>query len=479
MLTITAEDLRRRAIDGDLGQPIICSAVVEQATGIFPDLITVPPGQVFLMTHMHVQADPQTTGLTTPTQIPWLSPSPTSYGFQLSNPAGSAIWTIGFASFLRQASDYHASATPTALSAPHGNIVTWKPKYAIPVPGTFKVEASSTVFDFGNRAAVHGFLVSEDTARSLGYNLNTTAANSRHHITSVRGATSATTFITGRPGKCVRILDIHVRLQPIANGTNVLTIQQVDGTRIFQFRNSNVVDMVEHSFAPEDFYLAPGQGMQHLITVADTASFTIQYEFVDQEEVPKNCFWSFLDPVRPTPTTTQGTGFPGAVTRLSSTAFTLFYPRTGTTKTTPGVGNQHLVRGVQLGVQKGNGRFTNSLVVAEPTMFCVSHGAAAGAVQATGLGAAAGQTNAQLTPSFYAGHHDQNVAFVDDAMCAPCKADDGQIWWDSLQLNNNGTPLSVLLVTPTATDADITGWSCTIWGRTIDKKWIPSRNRGN
>jgi hypothetical protein len=471
MLTITAEDLRRRSVDGDLGMPIICSAVVDQATATLPNVITVPRGQVFLMTHMHLQAEPQTYGLTTPTA--WLSPSLSSYGFQISNEAGTGIWAIGFASFIRQPNDYAGSATPTALSAPHGNVVTWKPKYAIPIPGGFRIEASTTVGDFGNRAIVHGFLVDEGTARTLGYNIGTTLAGSRHHITTTRGNSSATTIITGRPGKCIRLLDMHIRLQPIANGTNVLQLNQVDGKVLFRFRNSNFVDMVEHAFAPDEIFLAPGQGLQNVITTADTCSITLQYEFVDQDEVPKNCWWSFLDPVRPTPATT---GSALASGRQSSTAFTLFYPRNETTKTTPGVGNQHLVRGVQIGVQKGNGRFTNSVVVAESTSFCVSHGAAAGVIGATGI--TTGQTNAQITPTFIAGHHDQNVAFVDDAMNVPCKPDDGQLWFDSLNLSNNNAVLSVL-TTPTAVDADIAGWSATIWGRTIDKKWRASTNRGN
>lgn len=468
MLKTTAQQLLERTFSGDLGTPLTSSAVVDQATATLPNLITVPRGQVFLMTSIQLQADPGKYNLGSNYNP---SPALSSYGYVLTNEAGSGIWAFGFLSALRQISDYHSGITPTALSAPPGNVVVWRPKYAIPVPGGFRLEASTSLGDFGNHSMVHGILVDQATAATLGYNLNAVAASSRHHITTSRGTSSATTIITGRTGKSIRLLDVHVRLQPIANSTNTLTIQQVDGQKIFQWTNSNVVDLVEQVFSPDELFLKPGQGLQIQTTVADTCSFTVSYEFVDQEEVPKNVFFACLQPNKPTPTETAWAG----AGRKKSTQFTLYYPRTGTTGTTPGVGKQHLVRGIQMSAQKGNGRFANSLQTVEMTLFAISQGASAGNIGFS-LGAET-QSNAQVSPTLFAGHHDQCVTLVADSLCVPCKPNDGALWFDSGNLNATGL-LGSALTDPTTTDADITAWSATVWGRTIDTRYRQNSNRG-
>lgn len=472
MLSITAEQLRDRTIAGDLGQPVVSSAVIGQDTATLPNIITVPRGQVLLITSIQLQADPGKHNLSSNYQP---SPGLASYGLQLTNESGVGIWAIGFLSQLRQISDYHTGITPTAISAPPGNVVTWHPKYAIPVPGGFTVEASTTLGDFGNHAAVHGILVDDGTARTLGYNVNPALASSRHHVITSRGTAGASTIAAGRTGKCIRILDIHMRLQPIANATNTLTIQQTDGRKIFEWTNSNVVDIVEQVFSPDDIYLKSGQGLDINITTANTCSFTVAYEFVDESEVPRNVFWGCVQPTKPTPTTTAvPTGFGNA--RRVSTSIPVYYPRRDATAATPGTGSQHLVRGCVISAQKGAGTFANNLQTTEMTLFAVSHGAAAGVI---GIAAfAQTQTNVQITPTLFAGQHDQCVHAVHDKMNVPCKPNDGGLWFDTLGLDADGL-LGSGLGDVARPDADITAWSVTVWGRTIDTRFRTSTNRGN
>ena len=473
MLTVTSRQLLDRAVAGDLGQPVVSSPHKDQTVvGALSSVISVPRGQTLLITSVQLQADQGHHNLSTAYQ-----PSPTlqATGFSITNEAGSEVWATVFQSFLRRISNYHTGITPTAISAAPGNTIVWHPKYAIPVPGGFSAKIGVSLGDFGNHGALHGLMVDETTADSLGYNVNAVAATSRHGIVGSRGTASATTIITGRAGKSIRFLDVHMRLQPGSNGTNTLVLQQVDGQKVFQWTNSNAVDNLQEVFSPDEIYLKPGQGLQIQVTTANTCSVNIQYEFVDEAEVPENAWFACVQPAKPTPTTTAvPTGLGNA--RRTSQIVTVYYPRSGATATVPGVGSQFLVRGVQASVQKGNGTFANSLQTAEMTMFCVSQGAAAGQIGFSLLALA--QTNGQITPTLFAGHHDQCISFVDDALNVPCKPNDGSLWIDSINFDADGLTASALGDT-TKADADITAWSFSLWGRSIATTFKQSTNRGN
>jgi hypothetical protein len=70
----------------------------------------------------------------------------------------------------------------------------------------------------------------------------------------------------------------------------------------------------------------------------------------------------------------------------------------------------------------------------------------------------------------YASEHNQNVLLVDDAKNAVCKPDDGQIWFNSLNLFSDGSFPSAL-GSVTSTDADIAAWGFSVWGRTIPTRF--------
>jgi hypothetical protein len=475
MLKTTARQLRDKAIAGDLGQPVVCSAAINQSvSGSAVPMFRVPRGQVLLITSVQTQTGNNKHGLsTTPTN----SPGPSFYAIQISNESGTPQWTFGFMSFIRNATVFNAS-TPNAESAEPGNVEVWHPKYAIPVPGGFSVELNSTQGDFGNHGCIHGFLVDEAAAKSMGYNLNPDATKSRHGIAVSRGSASAVEaeadeLIPGRPGKHIRILDMHVRVQPSTNTLNqVLLLQGTGLERFYGIVNANVVDGVEQKFSPDELFLGEGEGVAISTEIDDQCSVVIHYEYVDHEDVPANAFWSYLTPTRPTPNATAVS----VNARRSQQVFTLYYPKGGGTKTVPGVGHQHLVRGISVSVQKAGGAFENSVQNVEQTLFTVAHGASASNLGFSLLSLTQG--NVQLMPTLHAGLHNQNVSFVDDAMNAACKRDDGAIWFQSLGLANDGTALGGTGAVASSS-ADIVAWHSTIWGRTIAATYRDTLNRGD
>lgn len=477
MLKTTARHIRDRAIAGDLGQPIVCSAAIEQgSSGSARTMFTVPRGQVLLITSVQWQGTTNKKGLSTTT--PTNNPGASALAMQLANEAGSPQWTMAFMNFIRNATVFDA-ATPTAQSAEPGNADSWHPKYAIPVPGGFTVDLQATQGDYGNHGAVHGVLVDEGAALSMGYNVNASATKSRHGITVSRGDSSGgtgTSVLAGRPGKHIRILDMHVRVQPLTNTINTVELKQSDGTQFYGVSNANVVDNVEQKFSPDEIFLAEGVGIDIFSTIDGQCSVNIQYEFVDPEDVPANAFWGYLEPTRPTPGTTAVT-IGAATGRRAQQVFTLFYPKLGTTKTSPTKGHQHLVRGVALSVQKESGAFTNSVQIVEQTMFSISHGAAASSLALAALSLT--QANVQIIPTLFAGLHDQNVSFVDDGMNVACKKDDGSLWWQAVQIGGNGAALGGVLTSTTDAEAHIQAWHATIWGRTIANTFRDLPNRGD
>lgn len=476
MLKTTARQIRDKCIAGDLGQPIVCSAAIEQAISALPrTMFTVPRGQVLLITSVQTQTSANKRGLTlTPTN----SPGPSFYGVQMTNEGGTPQWTFGFMSFIRNASVFDA-ATPSAQSAEPGNVEVWHPKYAIPVPGGFTVDLQATQGDFGNHGAVHGVLIDEGAALSMGYNVNADATKSRHGVVVSRGDSnggSGEVVLAGRPGKHIRILDIHARVQPATNTINTVTLRQDTGGQTFYgISNSNVVDSVEQKFSPDEMFLGVGEGIKLFSTVDNQCSIVIHYEFVDPDDVPSNAFWGYLAPAKPTPSATAVViGI--ANQRSSSQVFTLYYPRLGTTKTSPGMGNQHLLRGVAISVQKDAGAYESGVQNVEQTLFAISHGAAASQIQITPYTT---QGNVQVTPTLFAGLPYQNVNFVDDGLNVACKPNDGSIWFQSIGLGNNGAALGIAVTAVASGTADILAWHSTIWGRTIGATFRNLPNRGD
>lgn len=476
MLKTTAQQIYEKCVAGDLGQPIVCSAAIDQGSSAqVRTMFRVPRGQVLLITSVHTQATTNKHGIsTTPTN----SPGSGFYAIQLTDEAGVAQWVFGFQAFIRNASVFNAS-TPNAESAEPGNVEVWHPGYAIPVPGGFTIDLQATIGDFGNHGAVHGVLVDEGAAKSMGYNVNPVATKSRHGIAVSRGdgtGGSGESLVAGRPGKHIRILDLHVRVQPATNTINTVELRQSSGGEVFYgISNANVVDSREQVITPADFFLGEGEGIDVLSTVDDQCSVTVQYEYVDPEDVPANAFWGYLEPTRPTPNATALPVLTDA--RRAEQVVTLYYPKTGAAGTTPGKGHQHLVRGVALSVQKAAGAYENNVQVVEQTLFSLSHGAAASSLALSAIGLS--QANVQIIPTLFAGLHSQNVGLVDDRMNVACKPDDGALWWQSIGLGNDGTATAAATSPVAAADADILAWHVTVWGRTIASTFRNLPNRGD
>lgn len=473
MLKTTARQIRDKSIAGDLGQPIVCSAaIVQDYSASLRTMFEVPRGQVLLITSVQTQATGNKRGVsTTPTN----SPGATFYGIQITDEDGAAQGTFGFMGFIRNASVFDAG-TPTAQSAEPGNVEVWHPKYAIPVPGGSSVDLQSTIGDFGNHGAIHGVLVDEGAALSMGYNVNPVLTKSRHGIAVTRGDSnggSGEVVLAGRPGKHIRILDIHARVQPITNTINTVTLRQTTGGQtFFGISNSNVVDSLEQKFSPDELFLGEGEGISIFSTVDNQCSIVIHYEFVDPEDVPANVFWGYLSPTKPGTGATAGT-----LGRHAEQAFTLYYPKTGSTKTSPGKGHQHMVRGVTINVQKDAGDYQSGVQNTEQTLFAISHGASASSLGLTAAGLT--QANVQITPTLFAGLPYQNVSFVDDGLNVACKPDDGQIWFQSAGFGNNGQALGFVFQAVATASCDIVAWHSTIWGRTISSTFRNLPNRGD
>jgi hypothetical protein len=454
----------------EVGRMMHWGAVLDQQTGP-TNAFTVPVGQTFLMTHVHVQADTLLAGIADAFQA---SPAPTVYGVNLNDAAGSGQSVISFLAFRRWQGLFEVQNSPNWRNAPPSNVIEWKLKYPIPVPSGWTVQ-SVTGGEWGNQVAVYGYLVSEDGARTAGYKVSTstTDANRRHGVASAITTASSATMIGGRTGQCIRILDMCVRIQPETNTTNKVRLHQVDGRTIFAFTNNNPSDLLERKFSPDGVFLKSGQGLQLIGTIAGGASVTVSYEYVDEADVPADVFWGYVEPSLPTPSgPTVGTSdFVAAI----STSVTLYYPgmdrasRTNIEKTAPGVGYQHVVRGWAVSAQK------DTTTAPDQTLLAISTGATGGQVEVGVLGTA--QSNVQLSPVYTFGGHDQCLLAVMDDLALACPKDTGSIWIDTIAANA-GTGLLSVAGTPDSTDADIDEWGVTVWGRTLPTRFTDPTNRG-
>lgn len=460
-----------------IGQVMNAGIVLDQTTGA-DQVITVPKGQVFLITHILAQAETLTSGVAnfTPQDQQIASPDLGVYGITFLDADGTQQNEISFLAFRRAQSVFEVQDSPNWRNAPPGNIVLWRPKYPIPVPAGWTVK-NTAGGEYGNCACVYGIFVGETAAATAGYRVSSsvTDANRRYAVNSGSTTTSFADLAPARTGYCIRILDINVRIQPRTGGaTNRVDLAQTDGRLIFSWTNNNPSDLLERSISPEIF-LKSGQALQIKGSIASTASVNVSYEYVAENEVPGDMWWACIEPELATPSSTK-VGFTAldfSNLPIKSTEVTCFYPRpsqvTGSdvTKTSPTTGYQHILRGYEFSIQK------TTSVRPDQTAVCISTGSAAGQIALPSA-----QTNVQLSPTFLAVHHDQCVYGGVADLVLPCKKDDGSIWIDSITLPAANQPLSVLLSTPATTDADIDEWAFTLWGKTIPTKFGNPSNRG-
>jgi hypothetical protein len=471
MQAFKSQQLRDAVMKGDLGEPIVVTSNRTQDFGE-TNLITVPRGQVGLVTCLSLQAGAPKYGLAA-AYAP--SPAASLYGITMTNEAGNPYNVLGFLSYRRPETHFMGTATPTARSAPPGNTIVWKPRYPIVIPSGCTV-SSSTLGEWGNHVGMDLVLVDQGVAATLGINVNPEPLTSRANIFGAFATSVAASLIAGRTGEHIWLKDVFIRLQPGTAGANVLRIYQKDAedeeVDIFRFANDNIVDALDIVFSPDDIFLKAGASLWVETTIANAASVLISMEYLSPDRVDGNCFFACATPAKPGTGATAVTTVTAGTARKIAPAITLYYPKTDSTATLPGRGRQHLVRGVAVSAQKGGGRYVAAVAskVVDNTLFTISQGAAAGEIGFPLIASTEVQTNPQLMPVLYATEHDQNVTYVDDSKNAPCKPDDGGLWINSLNLHSTGEALGLGGSVATA-DADISAWAFMVWGKTIPTRF--------
>lgn len=451
----------------DTGEAQAFGTCIDQTTGAKNTLV-VPQGQVFLITHVVVQTETLTFGIgTAPTPADPLltSPDATSYGFDLVDTGGTIQSVANFLTFRRWQATFEVQDSPNWRNAPPGNTIVWRPQYAIPVPSGWTVR-STAGGEYGNHLAVYGYLISENGARTAGYSVSNSSTDT-NRLTGISSTTAplvATSIVPSRAGYSIRILDVYIRMQAKTNVTNKVTLQQADGQKVMSWTSNNPSEMVDQAISP-DIFLKPGENLQIVGTVENTASITIVWELVPEKLVPGDAWFAYIEPGYPSPGAPKVGLFSTIV--VDSSPVTVYYPRYGTTKTSPTTGFQHIVRGYQVSIQK------DTTVQPDQTLLAVSEGSAGGQIQITGTST---QTNKQVTPVFAAVNHDQCLNLAVSGLNIPCSKDTGALWVDTMALAGSAN-LSIL-TTPVATDADVDEWSITLWGRTIPHKFTNLSNRG-
>lgn len=459
---------------GRVGQPMLMSTALDQTiiSGNTHNLIDVPDGYVFLCTHIVVQADAMA-HLGTADGSPTGSDGKSYFGLQLRDLGDNVNGTVDFRAFTRYSGIFNDGATPDWRTAPPSNGLTWKLKYPFAVPQGWTIGQSVAPSAWGNQSAVYGVMVSASAARQMGYATHNASptADRRMGITSAGKDTGTTTMLTGVAGQCIRILDVQIRMQPIAASSNQVTLQQGDGTKIFVAHNDNPAEHLNMQFSPT-WYLKAGEDLELVIDQAYSSGVNITYEYVDEDEVPSDAWFAVVEPEYPTPST-QTIG--NATVPLTTTVneVTCYYAKpdaTGShTRTSPTKGFQHFLNGYAISIQK-SATTQNAADDTEQTRFTVSTGASGGAVGASVGGVT--QTNYQMAPVFVGAGHDHAAYAYVDGINIPGKPDDGSLWVDVIGFKG-------LFTTPSAGDNNIDGFAVSLWGRTAPSFVTNRTNKGD
>lgn len=445
------------------GRPMVLGTAMSQGLGE-NTMFQVPRGFVLLVTKIVVQSDYAPAAVGT---VGSPSNGELLQGISVNDAAGTNQGAFVFRGFARFNNSFWTGSPIWQTSAP-SNVVQWNLKYAIPVPSGWSVRSPQNLTTIGNMAAVYGVVVTEDSARQLGYSVSKSATDAQRNYGVTSRSTSGTA-VSGRAGRSIRVLDVNIRMQPQTFTANTLTVEQGDGTQIFAVQNDNPAEFLEMSFSP-NWFLKSGEDLDITIGATEANSISITYEYVDEDEVPGDLWFSVVNPESPTPGTTTTNSL--STQTLAQSEATLYYPRYGTTKTVPTKGFQHFVRGYAVSMQKT--ATTQNTVGAddtETTSLAITSGATGGNFAWNGF-----VTNSvdgyYLSPVFQAGGHDQCVYACVEEVNIPCDPDDGSIWVNLLGTTNTVT-------TPTAGDADLRGCWVSLWGRTYPKFVTERTNEGS
>lgn len=340
------------------------------------------------------------------------------------------------------------------LVAPPDIPVDWQPRHPIMVPSELITNSTQASSSSGGLTG-YGYIVDEQTAQSMGFDpVAGPHGTAQRLVMDGQAITNGVQdLVVAKTGQSICILDLYVRLQPKSvAGTATITLKDGDGNVLFKFRNDNRANCKEWKFSPE-FYLPASKKL----TVTGDAqssgrgSVAIIAKYVDASDVPPNFFYSYSTPTHASPSATTV----ATVGKRATTTFTLTYPRTGNTATTPGQGKRHHVEGILFSANKDN-TLTSDLAIA-----WVSTGTSTSST--VGLGGALSVTaaNKALMPPQALGFPMQTVSFLVDQVNIPCVANTGLILFETFAIAGTG------IGTPAATDTDVADWGVTVWGRTL------------
>lgn len=443
----------------------------------------VPKGQVLLITQIVAQPTADIFGA-----LVSYTTSPTgaiTQGFEIRDKANTKQSEASFWSFRRNAVA-RAPNTPGAVDSRTSypaNIAKWSPKYPIVVPSEWDIHmvdvGVATKADFNSGASAYGILVDEDSARTLGFDVNTSSTDSerRYGVETFTASGS----IAARAGKSIRILDVNVRMQPEGDedGTGAIALIQAAGTRtLHKFCNQNHSEEWEASFSPADcWYLGENSALTVTFTGTNVGSITISYEYVDKDEVPAGVFWGSVAATKPG----SGASPIGATSnqRRANTEITLFYPAaynldtsaatSAYTATSPTTGNQHMLYGYLMSAQK------DTTDAAEQTLFTLTTGTTGGVIQCDNIAVNTVQTDYQLAPVLHCAAQNQAVNCCVDDLMVPCKPDDGSIWASALGFGDSNA-LGLLSV-PVVADHNLDEFQISVWGRTVAARYTEPTNQ--
>jgi len=456
----------------EVGEPTVVALGSDAATAT---MITVPPGQCFLIQRLVGQnlVDSLTTRDSSPVLVtPAISGSLGGYdGIGFYDVAGTLQSAALFRPFVRDNTVF-IGISPNFRNALPQSAVNWKFKWPICVPAGWTVKSTGASGVGGNWAA-YGQLVSDSTARQLGYSVSPSAtdANRMSGVDSIITFSTTQIIVPARTDYSIQILDIHMRVQPVAAviTDGKMTVEQGDGRPIFVVANDIPGELREVYLSP-GLYLKPGQSLNAKSSTALIGEVVVSWRYVPTNEVPSDHWWACVEPGLPTPAT-ESVGL-AEIGRRQQEQVVCFYPRLDTTKTTATTGFQHILRGYLVSIQKepwadsASGLDTTDVFIVQIT--------------ASNFGAVTGfstlhsivNTGNPLAPAISANHHDQCVLIGVDDIMMPGLKDTGSLWIVS-------TAFGLLTLSTPQSNADVDEFWVTLWGNTIPTKYGDPANRGS
>lgn len=449
-------------------------------TGTVPVCVETQAGQVAIITKI--------VGMCLPSNdtSPGLSDAGATQALLLYDENGDVTSEgVRFLAFQRvDAAFFSPSAIENSwMSAVPSCPVVWEPEEPLIVPPRHKLRAAmdSANTMAGGTFACYGYIVDQGTARTLGFSTNTqddtykTASPTgiTLNMSGFRGAAITSTgvveLVRAFPGYTVQVIDLFVRVQPMAGGATTksvliggatdLTDASLTLDTIFVGVNNNHGDMAEWKGAP-CIYLDPSDGLWIGTANDCRASVTCTYRYIPTSEVPQGQWRAYAAPAVPT----GATGGTSSLYMQASRELTLKYPTRpdGTSFSpqsiiTPDVGYQHVVEGYMISGQK------DATISSDRLYFAIAE--AAGVGSPVGLsGSGLTTTSNLISPILCLGSHNQMLALTVDGLNIPCTKDEGVVRVEMTATGSGAT-------TPAAADFDVDELHVLVWGRTIPARF--------